>query len=111
MPTTSNPLRRHPLLNRLVAARELAGHSQGDLGDILGAGFGRASISKIERGITELQPTTLERWAAACGVHMDFFWMDFAEPTKPVPPLPPATSLSEAVDALAKRIAAAKRAA
>lgn len=110
MPTTSNPLSRHTLLNRLTASRELAGLSQSELGDILGPGFGRASISKIERGVTELQPTTLERWAAACEVHMDFFWMDFANPSKPVEPLPPSKTLTEAVDALAKRIAAARRA-
>lgn len=92
----------HPLVNRLKAARELAGLSQIELGELLGEDYGRATISKYERGTQKLNGLALQKWARACKVSLDFFFVDFTEVRTPEPPL--TGDVFEQLEALGKRI-------
>lgn len=97
----------HPLTRRLVAARELAGLSQLELGDSIGEGYGRTTISKHERGMQRVTPYTLRKWADACGVSLDFFFVDFATVQAALPPIPQ-DDVFAALDAIERRIKAAR---
>lgn len=92
----------HPITRRLKAARELAGLTAIELADKLPDGYGRATISKMERGVQAVEGVDLERWARACGVPVDFFFVDFAELSLPEPI--PAGDVVDYLDALDARI-------
>ena len=74
--------RRILIGNRIRGARKQLGMSQTDLGKVLGCSH--VAISKIERGITKLDITDLERLARALGHTLDYFISDV-----PLPPITP----------------------
>ena len=76
-------MERHTLIgNKIRAARKQLRMSQTDLAKVLGRSH--VAISKIERGITKLKVTDLDRLARALGRTLDYFTNDI-----PSPPITP----------------------
>ena len=68
-------MERHILVgNKIRAARKELGMSQTDLGKVLGCSH--VAISKIERGITKISISAVERLAKALGYTLDYFISD-----------------------------------
>ena len=70
------------IVSKVRAARKQLGMSQTDLAKVLGRSH--VAISKIERGITKLKVTDLDRLARALGRTLDYFVSDI-----PSPPITP----------------------
>ena len=68
-------MERHILVgNKIRAARKELGMSQTDLGKVLGCSH--VAISKMERGITKISISDVERLATALGYTLDYFVSD-----------------------------------
>jgi len=79
----NNKERRILIGNKIRAARKLLRMSQAELGQALGCSY--VAISKIERGITKLEVSDLDRLAHAVGHNLDYFIGDMPTP----PPITP----------------------
>lgn len=101
------PSAAHPLHHRLKAARFLAGYSAAaDFAEHIPGIDSRGPVSKMESGDQAPTPQQLAAWAKACGVPLDFFFVDFASIS--VPEAPIEGDVFEQLDALEKRIGAAR---
>ncbi|GAI98513.1 unnamed protein product, partial [marine sediment metagenome] len=79
-----NALERRLLIaNKIRAAREQLRMSQAELGRALGRSH--VAISNLERGLTKLEITELDRIAQALGHSLDYFISDVPSP----PPISP----------------------